>query len=130
MRKKKFSLMEMVIVVAIIAMVAAIVAPNYFKNIKKAGKSSAKAQIKILEQCVLDFYLDTGKYPSSLNNLVSGSSTNWDGPYIKYLPKDPWGNDYQYSYPGSHGDFDIYSYGSDNQQGGSKDGADITNWQK
>ncbi|OGV33644.1 MAG: type II secretion system protein GspG [Lentisphaerae bacterium GWF2_45_14] len=126
-----FNLMEMVIVIAIIALLATIVTPVYFKKLSKAKMSTAKTQIQLLDAAVLDFRIDTGKLPSSLDDLSRNTSGDkkWDGPYLKgAVPKDPWGNDYVYVIPGTHGEFDIISYGSDNQPGGDSESADIGNW--
>ncbi len=133
-RKKKlnyFTLMEMVVVIAIIALLATIVTPMYFKHVRKAKVNTAKTQIALLEQAVMDYQLDTGKLPGSLQDLRTNSSSvnNWDGPYLKTnVPKDPWGTEYIFITPGNHGDFDIICYGSDGQPGGSGSDADIGNW--
>lgn len=132
-RKSCFSLIEMVVVIVIIALLASIVTPLYFRHVRRAKISTAKAQIKMLEQALFDYRLDVGKLPDSSQGLrelvenVSGDE-KWDGPYIKMMPKDPWGNDYIYTQPGQHGEFDLECYGSDNQQGGTGDAADICNW--
>ncbi len=128
---KPFTLMEMVVVIAIIALLATIVTPLYFKHVRKAKISTAKTQITLIEQAIMDFRLDTGRLPSSLEELSKNTSNDskWDGPYMKQaVPKDPWGNKYLYSAPGEHGDFDIASYGNDGQSGGTKENADIGNW--
>ena len=138
MKKKKknslyFTLMEMVVVIAIIALLATIVTPMYFKHVKKARVNTAKTQISLLEQSVMDYQLDTGRLPQSLNDLIANASSapKWDGPYIRAetIPKDPWGNKYVYTVPGNHGgSFDIISYGADGQPGGTGDNTDLGNW--
>lgn len=136
MRKRRrsfvyFTLMEMVVVIAIIALLATIVTPLYFRHVKKARESTTQTQIKLLEQAIFDFRLDTGKLPSSLDDLNSNKNGDkkWDGPYLKQsVPKDPWGNAYIYICPGAHGEFDLLSYGGDGQSGGTGDAADIGNW--
>ncbi len=137
MRRRKhvihgFTVIEMITVIVIIALLAAIVTPAYYNYVKKARINAAKAQIKMLEQAVFDFRLDTGKLPDAssgleeLNRNVSGNE-KWDGPYLKQaVPKDPWGNDYIYKCPGENTDFEIISYGSDGQPGGEKEKADIS----
>jgi general secretion pathway protein G len=131
-KKRNFTLIEMVVVIVIIALLAAIVTPAYYNYIRKANVSAAKAQIKMLEQAIFDFRLDTGKLPdaaSGLDELFRNTSGNekWDGPYLKQaVPKDPWGNDYVYKKPGENTEFEIISYGSDGQPGGEKDKADIS----
>lgn len=133
-RKYGFTLIEMVVVIVIIALLASIVTPLYFRHVRKAKLSTAKTQIKMLEQAIFDFRLDIGKLPEGGNNLqelfrnVSGSE-KWDGPYLKAtMPKDPWGNEYVYTCPGEHSEFDLVSYGADGQPGGSGDNTDIGNW--
>jgi general secretion pathway protein G len=81
---------------------------------------------------VESFYLDTGATPDALEHLVNepGNVVGWNGPYIKNsILKDPWGREYQFRSPGQHGDFDVYSYGDDGQQGGEGKNADITSWE-
>jgi len=126
-----FTLMEMVVVIAIIALLATIVTPMYFRHVRKAKINTAKTQIILLEQSVMDYQLDTGKLPNSLQDLVQNNSSNskWDGPYLKKsVPSDPWGNEYLLVVPGSHSEIDIISYGADSQPGGTKENSDITNW--
>lgn len=123
--------MEMVVVIAIIALLASVVTPLYFRHVKKARVSTAQAQIQMFEQAIFDFRLDTGKLPDSFDDLMSNTRGNkkWDGPYLKSnVPKDPWGSAYIFTRPGQHGEFDIVSYGSDGQPGGSDDATDIGNW--
>ncbi len=137
MKKRKyvihgFTVIEMITVIVIIALLAAIVTPAYYRYVRKARINAAKSQIKMLEQAVFDFRLDTGKLPDAasgleeLNRNVSGND-KWDGPYLKQaVPKDPWGNDYIYKCPGENTEFEIISYGSDGQAGGEKENADIS----
>lgn len=130
-RVSRYTLMEMVVVIAIIAMLATIVTPLYFRHVKKARINTAQTQIKLIEQAIFDFRLDTGKLPTSLDDLMSnrGGHKKWEGPYLnQILPKDPWGNDYVYACPGQHGEFDLVSYGVDGQPGGTGEAADISNW--
>jgi general secretion pathway protein G len=103
----------------------------YFNYVKKAKVTAARTQIGLIEQAIFDFRLDTGGLPSSLAELRKNTSgkEQWDGPYLKKaVPKDPWKNEYVYSVPGEHGDFDLMSYGSDGQPGGDGDAKDIGNW--
>ncbi|MFA6568567.1 MAG: type II secretion system major pseudopilin GspG [Victivallales bacterium] len=125
-----FTLMEMAVVVAIIALTATIVTPVYFNHVKKARVSTAKTQIALLEQAIMDFRLDVGSLPNSLDDLVRNSGNEkWNGPYLKRsVPKDPWGGNYVYTVPGTHGEFDLISYGSDKQSGGTGEAADLSNW--
>ena len=131
-RRRYFTLMEMVVVIAIIALLAAVVTPMYFKYVKRARVSSAKTQIAMFEQAIMDYQLDNGRLPRTLNDLISNQSgtKKWDGPYLKSssIPKDPWGNDYNYDVPGRHGSFDIYTYGERGSEGGSDGSGVIGNW--
>jgi general secretion pathway protein G len=125
-----FTLMEMAVVVAIIALTATIVTPVYFNHVKKARVSTAKTQIALLEQAIMDFRLDVGRLPNSLDDLAKKTSDDkWNGPYLKRsVPKDPWGGNYLYTVPGTHGEFDLISYGGDRQLGGTGEAADLSNW--
>lgn len=125
-----FTLMEMAVVIAIIALTATIVTPVYFNHVKKARVSTARTQISLLEQAIMDFRLDVGRLPNSLDDLMKNPGDDkWNGPYLKRaVPKDPWGGNYIYTVPGTHGEFDLLSYGSDRQLGGKDEAADIANW--
>lgn len=131
-----FTLLEIIVVVAIIAILAAYIAPKVAGRVDDARISKAKSDIRVLESSLELYKLDNFVYPSSdqgldaLVNQPSGENTrNWrDGGYIKKLNKDPWGNDYRYVYPGSNGEFDVYSLGADNAVGGDGEAADIGNW--
>ncbi|MEI6055548.1 MAG: type II secretion system major pseudopilin GspG [Lentisphaerota bacterium] len=133
-RKKTrfFTLMEMVVVIAIIALLAAIVTPMYFKHVKTARINACKTQISLLGQAVDDYRLDTGKLPRSLNDLLTNGSgaKKWNGPYLQAskIPPDPWGNDYVFVMPGKYGDYDLYSYGEAGPGGGSTSDGVIGNW--
>ena len=127
-----FTLMEMLVVIAIIAMLAGVATPLYLNHLKKARANTAKMQIKMFEQAVFDYQLDTGKIPKNLDDLLKNSGEKkWNGPYlaqVREVPKDPWGNSYVFVVPGSRGEFDIISYGSDGTTGGTGDAMDIGNW--
>jgi len=133
---KGFTLLEIIVVVAIIAILAAYIAPKVAGRVDDARISKAKSDIRVLESSLELYKLDNFTYPSSEQGLIalvnkpSGDNTkNWrDGGYIKKLNKDPWGNDYQYTYPGSNGEFDVFSLGADAQVGGIDEAADIGNW--
>lgn len=133
-KRHSFTMIEIVVVTVILVALASIATPLYFNHIKKANIATAKTQIKLLEDAIMGFKLDTGKYPSSEDGLQAlvenpDDSEKWKGPYIKpAVPKDPWGNDYVYTCPGEHGDFDLLSYGADGQPGGTDENADITNY--
>lgn len=129
-RKRFYTLMEIAIVVAVIALLGTITAPLYFRHLKKARQSTAKTQIMMLQQAVFDFKVDTGKIPASLDDLIRNPGVQgWDGPYLQgNLPKDPWSNSYIFMVPGRSSEFEIISYGSDGQPGGSGEAEDISSW--
>jgi general secretion pathway protein G len=131
--RRSFTLVEMLVVVTIIALIAGLVLPNVMGGLEKSKRDTAKAQIKVLDDAVLSYYLDMKEHPRTLNDLVksSGSSAKWNGPYLKSaaIPKDPWGNEYYFDHPGQDGrGYDIYSYGRDGASGGQKNDADIGSW--
>lgn len=129
-----FTLIELLIVMAIVAMLGAIIGPNIFRGLDSSKCDAAATQINNLGMALDQHRLDVGKYPQSLDGLVrdDSNSARWDGPYLpkgKKLPQDPWGQAYQYKYPGDHGDYDLFSYGADGKQGGEGcPDADITSW--
>jgi general secretion pathway protein G len=128
-----FTLLELLVVVAIIGLLVGYVAPRYFGQVGKSEIATAKAQIDALEKALDQYRLDTGHYPSSelgLNALVTKptNEAKWNGPYLKKaVPLDPWGKAYAYKQPGEHGDFDLVSYGKDGAPGGTGDNADLSN---
>lgn len=132
---KGFTLLELLVVLVIIGLLVAYVAPRYFSQVGKSEVKVTRAQIKALEDALDQYRLDVGRYPSSeqgldaLNSQPSGEG-RWQGPYLrKAVPKDPWGAVYQYRSPGEHGEYDLYSLGKDGQPGGQGDAADIASWQ-
>jgi general secretion pathway protein G len=132
-----FTLIEIMVVVVIIGLLAAFILPNVFGNVEKAQIAKVKGDIQGIETALTMYKLDNYKYPSTdlgLAALVQRPNDptvrNWrEGGYIKRISKDPWGNPYQYLYPGLHGqEFDLYSFGADSQEGGEGPNADIGNW--
>jgi general secretion pathway protein G len=137
MRSKGFTLIEVLVVVAILAILAAIVVPQIMDRPDEAKRVAARADIRAIVQALKLYRLDNGFYPSSdqgLGALAQRPTTppvppNWkQGGYLERLPKDPWGGDYQYLSPGVHGDIDVFSLGADHAAGGEGNGADIGNW--
>lgn len=136
-KQRGFTLIEIMVVVVILGILAALVVPQVMNRPDQAKVTVAKGDIKAIAAALDMYKLDNFNYPSTqqgLNALVekpSGSPQprNWnrDG-YLKRVPKDPWGNDYQYLSPGTQGQFDLYSLGADGKQGGSDLNADIGNW--
>ena len=129
-----FTLLELLVVIVIIGMLAAYVGPKYFAQLGKSEVTIARAQVAGLEKALDTYRLDMGRYPSSEQGMAvlfvkpAENAEKWNGPYLsKKLPLDPWGQAYVYRSPGSHGPFDILSYGKDGQPGGVGEAADISN---
>lgn len=135
-KRNAFTLIELMLVVVIIGVLVAMVVPRLTGRAKEARVMACRADIEINIPMALDlFEVDNGFFPTTeqgLNALLikPGSSpvpTNWNGPYLKKLSKDPWGNEYKYVSPGNHSkDYDLYSYGQNGAEGG---GDDISNWE-
>lgn len=129
-----FTLLELMIVLVIIGLLAGIIGPNLFKNLAKSEKTTAKAQVDAFTKAIDQYRIDNGSFPESGNGLNAlmippTGNQNWNGPYIKKIPIDPWGMPYQYISPGEHNtDYDIYSFGKDKVVGGSGESSDIGNW--
>jgi general secretion pathway protein G len=134
LNSRGFTLLELLVVMVIIGLLAGYVGPKYFSQIGKSEVKAARAQIDSLGKAVDQFRLDTGHFPTTEEGLAAlvtrpPNETKWDGPYLtKGAPQDPWGNAYIYKIPGTHGDYDLISYGKDGQPGGEGEAADITNW--
>lgn len=127
-----FTLLELLVVVAIIGLLSAYVGPKYFGQLGKSEQALAKSQIESFERALATYRLDVGSFPATEEGLGAlmnkpASAAKWNGPYLsKALPLDPWGRAYIYRTPGSKGDYDLLSYGKDGQPGGTGDAADIT----
>lgn len=135
--QKGFTLIEVMVVVVILSILAAVVVPKIMDNPDKARATKARQDIRAIESALNLYRLDNFQYPSTdqgLEALVeqpSGSPEprNWKaGGYLDRLPQDPWGNDYQYLSPGENGEIDIYSLGADASPGGEGAAEDIGNW--
>jgi general secretion pathway protein G len=132
--KKGFTLVEILVVMVIIGLIASLVGPRLFPKLGKGKQSAAKAQIELLGQGLDQFRLDVGRYPTTqegLNALMvnPGGIDQWDGPYLKKeLPKDPWERPYLYQCPGTHGEYDLFSYGRDGALGGEGEDKDVVSW--
>lgn len=138
-RKRGFTLLELLVVVAIIATLAAVVAPSVFRNVGDAKVSAAKTQIESLSLALNSYRMDNDAFPSTEQGLdalrtipTSGEPPrNWKGPYLtRVVPLDPWGRPYIYISPGrvNASSFDLYTLGRDGRAGGEGEDADITSW--
>lgn len=131
-----FTLMEIMVVVVILGILAALVAPNVFRRVDDARVTKARQDIRSLETAINLYRMDNFKVPTNDQGLpalvtkpADSTVRNWkEGGYVNGLKKDPWGNDYKYQSPGAHGEYDIFTYGADGEEGGEGPNADIGNW--
>jgi general secretion pathway protein G len=132
--ERGFTLIELLVVVIILGLLAALVGPRFFGRVGQSKQAAARVQIELLGTALDQYKLDTGRYPSTQEGLQSlqvnpGNVNGWEGPYLKKeVPRDPWGNPYQYRSPGEHGEYDLASLGADNAPGGEGEANDVTSW--
>ena len=131
---RAFTLIEILVVVLIIGILAAIVAPRVIGRTDEARRTRVVAELRNIESALAMYKLDNGTYPTTDQGLealvqkptVGSIPPNWkEGGYLPKVPKDPWDNTYVYAYPGTRGEFDLYSLGPDRQPGGEGAGADV-----
>lgn len=129
-KTKAFTLIEMMAVVVIIGILAAVIGPRVFNNVTETQKVRAEQDIANLKKAVVFFRLHTNKLPQDLRELVKDPDIKgWRGPYMERLPKDPWDNNYEFRAPGNDNrDFDIWTLGADNREGGEGENQDIQSW--
>jgi len=130
--RQGFTLLELMVVLLILAMLATIAAPRVIKYVTKAKTQSAKIQVDALGAAVDAFHLDVGRFPTTEEGLQAlvdrpTDAEGWDGPYLKKRESliDPWRHTYRYRRPGRHSDFDVFSLGADDQEGGEGDSSDV-----
>lgn len=132
-----FTLIEIMVVVVIIGLLAAVIVPRVVGNVDKARVAKAKQDIQSIETALTMYKLDNFSYPTAEEGLKAlvqkpddPNVQNWrQGGYLEHLPNDPWGHPYQYQIPSAHGgDYDLFSMGADGQPGGDGDNSDIGNW--
>jgi len=135
-----FTLIELMVVLVILGVLASLIVPRIMSRPEEARRIKARVDIQSLETALKLYSLDNGDYPTTeqgLQALVEPPATgilpkNWrEGGYLEKgkVPEDPWGNDYIYLSPGSHGDFDLVSYGADGEAGGEGKNADVVSWE-
>lgn len=126
--------MELLVVLAILALLAGLVGPQVLNQLGGAKSKTALIQIQDLEQALEMYKLEVGRYPTTAEGLTAlvvkpAGVTGWNGPYLKKdVPLDPWNREYQYKFPGENAEIDIYTYGQNGTPGGEGEDADIGNW--
>ena len=130
-----YSLVELLVVMAIIVLLGTIAVPQLLKYLDGAKQDTARAQIESLTATLDLFKLDVGRYPTQEEGLgalvaVPVGLAGWNGPYVKRkdMLLDPWKRTYRYKTPGDHGDYDLLSYGADDREGGDGSNRDVTSW--
>lgn len=129
-----FTMMELLIVLVIVGLLAALVGPTLYQQIKPAKQSTARAQIENFGTALDNFFINMNRYPTTQEGLEilrtkPENDDKWKGPYLKKeIPNDPWGKPFVYISPGRNGGYEILSFGADGREGGEGDDADITSW--
>lgn len=134
-RDAGFTLLEMLVVLAIMGLLAAIIAPQVLKYLGSSRSQTAKVQVQNVVAALELYRLDVGRYPSQEEGLPAvvaapATAAGWNGPYLQKSAalNDPWGAPYLYRIPGKHGEIDVYTLGSDKAEGGTGEAADVGNW--
>jgi general secretion pathway protein G len=132
--ERGFTLVELLVVLVILGLLAALVGPTLVEHLKPAKGTAAAAQIDEFMSALDSYYIDAGRYPSGEEGFQAlrekpVSAKAWKGPYLKKeIPLDPWGNPYLYRSPGRNGGYEILSFGADGKEGGEGENADVTSW--
>lgn len=136
LRRRGFTLVELLVVLAILGLLVGLVGPQVMKTLGSSKTKTARIQIEDLSAALDIYRLEVGRYPTTsdgLQALVDNTAgvASWNGPYLKksQVPKDPWGFDYQYRSPGQNGSFDLWSLGADNREGGDGENQDVLGWE-
>ncbi len=130
-----FTLLEMLVVLAIMGMLAAVIGPQVLRYLGSSRSQTAKVQVQNITAALELYRLDMGRYPTSqegLKALVTAptAAVSWNGPYLQFASalNDPWGQPYAYRIPGRHSEVDVFTKGADNADGGTKEDKDVGNW--
>ena len=139
LRRAGFTLIEVLVVVVMIAILATLVAPNVFRHVGGAKRSTARSQVEMIGAALDAFRLDVGRYPTASEGLealntapAGGSAPGWNGPYLrKKVPLDPWNRAYVFRSPGEvdPAGYDLLTLGADGRPGGEGEAADVTSWE-
>jgi general secretion pathway protein G len=127
-RMQGFTLIEIMVVVVILGLLAALVAPNIIGNVDKAAVARAKQDIRSVETALKLYRMENFRYPNTDEGLAALISPEQGGPFLDKVPNDPWETPYQYRYPGTEGEFDVFTLGADRQAGGDGVNTDMGNW--
>jgi general secretion pathway protein G len=134
--ERGFSLIELIVVLVILGLLAAVVGPKIFGKFFQAKREIARIQISEFEGALNLYNFQIGRYPTTSEGLEAlirnpGNIQSWNGPYLKkeVVPEDPWHRPYVYRSPGQHGEYDLFSYGPDGVEGGEGENTDIVSWQ-
>jgi general secretion pathway protein G len=132
---KGFTLIEIMVVVAVIALLGAMIGPTLFNKLRQAEETRVAQDIRAIDSALKFYRLDNFRYPTqgeglaSLLNAPTGTENRWNGPYLESMPVDPWGQTYLYTYPSTQGrDFDVFTLGADQQENGEGVDQDWGNW--